>query len=123
LVLLEGTEKDPWRASTHGTGELLRDALDSGVSEILLGIGGSASNDGGAGLAEALGHRFENEAGEALSDLPAEIERAVRLVPPLGTLTAGVTVACDVTNPLLGPSGCTRVYGPQKGIAAADFPR
>lgn len=121
LALLGGGPLDPARASTYGTGELIRHALDRGVSQILLGIGGSATNDGGTGMAEALGYRFENGAGEALSDLPVGLESLARILPPDGCILASVTVACDVTNPLLGEAGCTRVYGPQKGISPDAF--
>ncbi len=120
LVLVEGMN-DPVRASTYGTGQLLRHAAAAGATEILLGIGGSATNDGGTGMAEALGYRFEDADGHEITDLPAGLERAVRLVPPGSAPCPRVIVACDVTNPLLGPSGCTRVYGPQKGIAEEDF--
>lgn len=121
LALLGEQAKDPLRASTFGTGQLVRHAAESGVSEILLGIGGSATNDGGTGLAEALGFRFEDAEGTALAGLPCGLERVARIVPPERCAFPRVTVACDVTNPLLGPEGCTRVYGPQKGIAEEDF--
>ncbi len=122
LALLGEGAKDPLRASTFGTGQLVRHAAETGASEILLGIGGSATNDGGTGLAEALGFRFEDAEGVALAGMPCGLERAVRLVPPRTTgVLPRVTVACDVGNPLLGPEGCTRVYGPQKGIAERDF--
>jgi len=121
LVLLAEPEKDPLRASTRGTGELMRHAIARGVGEILLGIGGSATNDGGTGMAAALGFRFEDAAGNPITGLPLGLERATRIVSPDKTTFPRFTVACDVTNPLLGPEGCTRVYGPQKGIAPGDF--
>ena len=121
LVLLGDGERDPWAASTYGTGQLLREAAARGAGEILLGIGGSATNDGGSGMAEALGFRFEDAGGDALADLPLGLERAARLVSPARLVLPPVTVACDVVNPLLGAEGCTRVYGPQKGIAPEDF--
>jgi len=112
------TKKDPMRASTYGTGELIKAALDSGCTDIYIGIGGSATNDGGAGMAEALGVRFADKNG--------------RPVPPGGgslhlidTIdisnvdkrlnNASITVMSDVTNPLCGENGASAVYGPQKG--------
>ncbi len=121
LVLLGDRAKDPRRASTYGTGELIRHAIDQGVSDILLGIGGSATNDGGSGMAEALGFRFEDPSRKTLVDLPLGLESVARIMSPDQATKARVTVACDVTNPLLGETGCTRVYGPQKGIAPDDF--
>ncbi len=121
LALLGEREKDPLRASTFGTGELIRHALGTGVSEILLGLGGSATNDGGTGMAEALGFRFEDNRGRPCAGLPLALERASRLLSPDQPLTCRVTAACDVANPLLGPEGCTRIYGPQKGVAPEDF--
>lgn len=121
LALLGEREKEPLRATTRGTGELIRHALDRGVSRILLGIGGSATNDGGTGMAEAIGFRFEDESGRSITGLPEGLEKVARIVRPDKTTHTEVVVACDVSNPLLGESGCTRVYGPQKGIAPADF--
>lgn len=123
LWRLRPDERDPLQATTHGTGELIRHAIEGGAAKILLGIGGSATNDGGSGMAEALGVRFLDAPGIPVTNLPADLEKVARIdqsqVPPLPP----VIVACDVTNPLLGPDGCTRVYGPQKGISAADFDR
>ena len=118
LALVSDRPLDPTSASTAGTGELLRAAHKLGAERILLGIGGSATNDGGLGMALALGHRFERRGAPfvpTLATLP-EADR-LRLAPPL---FAEVLVACDVDNPLLGPRGATRVYGPQKGVR--DFP-
>lgn len=116
--------KDPWRATTFGTGELIRDAINRGVRKILLGIGGSATNDGGTGMAEALGFRFSGIDGIPLSNLPANLEKVERITPPDDFSNfPEITVACDVTNPLLGPDGATTVYGPQKGINFDDLPR
>jgi len=121
LVLLGDGAKDPIFASTFGTGQLIRHALESGVREILLGIGGSATNDGGTGMAEALGFRFEDAEGAAITGLPVGLDHVTRILPPDKTTFPRVTVACDVVNPLLGPTGCTRVYGPQKGISPENF--
>jgi glycerate kinase len=117
LPLLREDERDPRITSTRGTGELILAAAASGAQRIVIGIGGSATNDGGAGMARAFGYRFFDEhgrelpeGGAALADL-ARIEGQTdpRLVRP------AIDVACDVRNPLLGPEGATAVYGPQKG--------
>jgi glycerate kinase len=118
LELLEPGERDPWITSTFGTGQLIGDALDRGCTRILVGIGGSATNDGGAGMAEALGVRFSGtfgvfsvRGGGALG----EVERIH--MEGIDRRIAGteVVVACDVDNPLTGPRGASFVYGPQKG--------
>lgn len=114
-----------WDATSAGTGELLRDALDRGATHIVLGIGGSATNDGGAGALAALGVRFLDAAGRALVPSPAGLTALATIdARDLDPRLAGVRidVACDVTNPLLGPAGASAVYGPQKGAAADDVP-
>ncbi|MBL9151177.1 MAG: glycerate kinase [Verrucomicrobiales bacterium] len=116
-------ERDPWRASTRGTGELMRHAIEVGAQRLLLGIGGSATNDGGTGMAAALGVRFLDASGDLVADLPTNLDRVHRIDTTARIALPEVVVACDVTNPLLGPTGCTRVYGPQKGLSAADFDR
>lgn len=125
LELLRPEERDPRRASTVGTGELLRAALDAGYRRIIVGVGGSATNDGGAGMASAgggLGARLLDAdarelppGGTALSEL-ARIDVS-QLDPRLPA--CDVTVLVDVTNPLCGPDGASLVYGPQKGAAEA----
>lgn len=100
-------ERDVLRASTFGTGEMIRHAaVESAAKRIVIGIGGSATNDGGAGMAEALGIRFLAETIDMSGRIP---------LPP-------VTAACDVENPLLGPDGATRVFGPQKGADDTTIP-
>jgi len=118
LELVEETRLDPMRATTFGTGELILAALDAGAREIILGLGGSATVDGGIGMAQALGYRLLRAdgrdcgwGGAALSTL--EIIDPVGRVPALASCR--VIAACDVTNPLLGPRGAARVFGPQKG--------
>ena len=123
LWRLDETDRDPWRASTFGTGELINHATGRGADRILLGIGGSATDDGGTGMALALGFVFRDAAGNLLEDLPADLEKVARIEFPDAASLPRVTVACDVTNPLLGPDGCSRVYGPQKGISESDLPR
>ena len=119
LPLLKPDERDPRVTTTYGTGELIRTALDAGLRRIILGIGGSATNDGGSGMARALGVRFFTAAGTDL-DLHGgaalrhlgEIDVS-RLDPRLAECE--ITVACDVDNPLCGPRGASAVFGPQKG--------
>ena len=120
LDLLGEKVNDPWRASTFGTGQLICEAMDRGVKRVILGIGGSATNDGGTGMAEALGFRFLDSSGSQVSNLPEFLDGVTRIEFPKQSFPA-ITVACDVVNPLLGPEGCTRIYGPQKGILEEDF--
>ena len=122
LVLVPFDRRDPRITSTRGTGELVRHALDLNCSRIILGIGGSATNDGGAGFAQALGVRLlDNEDNElppgglALSQL-ARID-AGKIDPRLAACR--IQVACDVDNRLSGPSGASAIYGPQKGATLA----
>jgi len=118
LPLVPKERRDPRLTTTYGTGELVRAALDAGVAKLVVGIGGSATNDGGTGLARALGVRFLDGAGGALPEGGAALARLARidvagLDPRLAR--AQVIVACDVDNPLTGPRGASAVYGPQKG--------
>jgi glycerate 2-kinase len=122
LALLKPAQRNPLVTTTFGTGELIRHALKLKVRKILVGIGGSATNDGGTGMARALGVKFFDQAGRplpegggALADL-ARIDASGR-DPRLDGVT--LEVACDVDNPLSGPRGASRVYGPQKGATPA----
>lgn len=117
LSLVSDLPLDPSQASTFGTGELLLSAA-GGAEEVVMGIGGSATNDAGLGMALALGWRFLRADGASFQPSLANVTEAAGLVPPAAGLPR-VRVACDVDNPLLGPRGATRVYGPQKGVA--DF--
>lgn len=123
LWRLTENERDPWAASTYGVGLLIRHAIRKGAARILMGIGGSATNDGGSGMARALGYRFVDLDGNDTLTIPAELEAATSIDAETAEPTPHVMVACDVTNPVLGESGCTPVYGPQKGIADSDFER
>ena len=118
LALLKPGERNPMVTSTRGTGELIRAALDLGVKRILVGIGGSATNDGGTGMARALGARLLDrrskeilEGGGSLRNLAvidmSHFDQRIKDVK--------FEVACDVTNPLCGPKGAASIYGPQKG--------
>ena len=118
LTLLRGGELDPRRASTYGVGQLLWHALEAGAGRILIGVGGSATNDGGAGMAAALGARFRDDGGTELPPGGAALAR-LALIDPAGLdqrlYGVEIEVLCDVRNPLLGPDGASAVYGPQKG--------
>ena len=108
------------RQSTYGTGEMLAHALRSGEADrVVIGLGGSATNDGGMGLAAALGFRFLDGGGLVLEPVPANLPRLEKVTPPsdLSWISGRVVAAVDVFNPLLGERGATRVYGPQKGLA------
>jgi glycerate kinase len=127
LALLKPGERDPLRASTRGTGMLMRAALDAGARRILVGIGGSATVDGGTGMAAALGARFLGPDGRHIPDPGGGRLQDIRSVDLSGLdprlKSAELTVACDVTNPLVGPEGAARVYGPQKGARPAEVER
>ncbi|MFO7848526.1 MAG: glycerate kinase [Spirochaetia bacterium] len=123
LDLISQDERDVKRTSTYGTGELIKHALDQGVREIIIGIGGSATNDGGTGMARALGYRFLDSEGRELPPGGAGLSMLERIdthgVDPR-IREATFRVACDVSNPLVGESGASAVYGPQKGAHPAD---
>ena len=122
-VLVAPHERDLSRASTFGTGQLLARALaEPGVRRVVVGLGGSATNDGGLGLAAALGYAFLDAAGEPVPPIPHALGRLASIIPPASRpwINRPVTAACDVRNPLLGPRGATRVYGPQKGLRPGD---
>lgn len=126
LELIATSERDVLGASTFGVGELILSALDRGAEEFLIGIGGSATNDGGAGMLIALGAAFLDRDGNALESGGAALERLDRI--DLSGLDARlrdvrIHVASDVTAPLLGPTGASAVFGPQKGAAPADVER
>ncbi len=118
LALLSPDERDPLRATTYGLGEVIREALDAGFRSFIVGLGGSATNDGGAGMAQALGVRLLDANGK---DLPAggaalaDLRRIDMSGLDKRALEARFSVACDVSNPLTGPEGASAVYGPQKG--------
>jgi glycerate kinase len=118
LPLVAKDKRDPRLTTTYGTGELVKAALDRGLKKIIIGIGGSATNDGGTGLARALGVRFLDDSGQDLPEGGAALASLSHvdmsgLDPRLSEIT--LLVACDVDNPLCGPRGASAVYGPQKG--------
>lgn len=118
LELVLPQDRDPMRATTYGTGEMIKTALDMGCSKIIIGIGGSATNDGGAGMAQALGARLLDSRGK---DIVPGGQGLLELdsidISGLDQRLAQteILVACDVNNPLFGPQGASQIYGPQKG--------
>jgi glycerate kinase len=115
LAIVQDIELNPFKASTLGTGILIQSALRRGARRILIGIGGSATNDGGLGVALALGYKFKKQ-GQDFSPTLETLLEADRIEKPASLPSCELIVACDVDNPLLGPRGATRVYGPQKGV-------
>ncbi len=118
MELLAAEERNPWRTSTLGTGKLIADALLRGAKTLYIGLGGSATNDGGIGIAAALGYRFLDADGATLPSTGGALEQiasidASGVLPELSS--ARVFAINDVANPLLGPEGAAAVYGPQKG--------
>jgi len=118
LPLVPPGRRNPLLTTTYGTGELIGAALAEGCRRIIVGIGGSATNDGGAGMAQALGVGFYNEEGKEIPPGAAGLAGLARI--DISTLDPRISqvevlVACDVDNPLTGPNGAARIYGPQKG--------
>ena len=120
LTLLSPDERNPLIASTYGTGELIVDALERGCSKIIMGLGGSATNDCGVGMLRALGYRFYDSAGEELTETISILERVASIsTAQRNPLLMGVrfTAAVDVDNPLYGPMGAAHIFAPQKGAS------
>jgi len=118
LALLTKRQRDPMVTTTRGTGELIKKAVDRGAEQIILGIGGSATVDGGLGMAKELGFQITNSQGESVGQGGSALLSAAEIETenvPEAIVHCEIKVACDVTNPLLGPDGAARVYGPQKG--------
>ena len=118
LHLVEPAKRNPLLTTSRGTGELISAALDEGVSHIIVGIGGSATNDGGVGMMQALGGKFLDEKGEEIGPGGGALS-AIKSID-LSLLdsrldSVKLEVACDVTNPLTGPTGASAIFGPQKG--------
>jgi glycerate 2-kinase len=108
-------ERDPLRANTFGVGEMLIDATGRGATEVIVGLGGSVTNDGGFGLARSLGFRFLNRNEVELTGPVSDLLNLEHISPPRDLALPRVTIAADVRNPLLGEHGATRTFGPQKG--------
>lgn len=128
ITLIKREELDPLKASTYGVGEVIKDAYEKGCHRFMIGIGGSATNDGGAGMLQALGFKLLDKNGDQIK----HGSEGLRELVSVGTRSSdtnvsdervpGVTfmVACDVDNPLCGPKGCSAVFAPQKGAVLVD---
>jgi glycerate 2-kinase len=122
LAHLPEKQFHPFDLDTAGLGPLIEAATNLGARRCLIGIGGSATNDGGFGLARSLGWTFLDSKDQAIEQW-TRLNTLQRLVPPeISRWPADVTVAVDVQNPLLGPTGASRIYGPQKGLTESDMP-
>lgn len=121
LQRLSITERNPLQTSTYGTGQLILAALDAGAERIVLGIGGSATNDGGMGMARALGWQFLDANNRPLMGLGQDLHQIRQVVIPPTSFSCEIQVLCDVDNPLYGPRGAAHVYGAQKGANEANI--
>lgn len=125
ITLVPRGEQDPMKTTTYGVGEMIRDAIEHGCRDLIVGIGGSATNDGGAGMLQALGFGLMNERGEQIQRGSAGLAELARItcentLPELSECR--FRIACDVANPLCGENGCSAVFAPQKGAKPADIP-
>ncbi|NCA87635.1 MAG: glycerate kinase [Gammaproteobacteria bacterium] len=126
LALVPEAERNPLLTTTRGTGELIRAALDLGAETLLVGIGGSATTDGGIGMASALGYRFLDAAGREVAPTGAGLAALARIDASGADqrlARVDLQAVCDVDNPLTGPRGAAAVYGPQKGASPAQVAR
>lgn len=127
LPLLVPDERDPMKTSTYGTGEMIRDAAGRGCRRFIIGLGGSATNDGGTGMLEALGFRFIDRNGDTVSrccgEKLAEIASVDGTGVPEEILKSAFTAACDVDTPFYGKNGATRIFAPQKGGSGSTIER
>ena len=121
LNLIPKEKRNALIASTYGTGVLIKDALEKGCNEIILGVGGSATTDGGAGIFEALGGRLIDKDGNNLGKGGASLKKLHKIIPPKISRKITWKVAYDVTNPILGKNGAVNVYSPQKGAKEEDI--
>jgi glycerate 2-kinase len=121
---LSESERDPVRATTFGVGEMILDAASRGTNEMIIGLGGSATNDGGSGMARALGFRFDYEQEheqEKDRECVTDLVNLSRIEKPQDLKLPKIIAAVDVQNPLLGENGATRVFGPQKGASEDEL--
>ena len=122
ITLVSSEERNPLNTTTYGTGELIKDAIEQGIRRFVIGIGGSATNDGGIGMLSALGFEFLDKNGKSVSFGAKELEyiSSIRIDNAIKELKeCTFKVACDVKNPLCGENGCSAVFGPQKGANSA----
>lgn len=124
LTLVSPQERNPLRTTTYGTGEQIRHALSQGCRHVLLGLGGSATNDAGLGMLQALGYVFKDKNGQKIGPMRGEWLEKIASIDtsnvPQEVREAQFTAACDVNNPFLGLSGAAHVFAPQKGAGPAD---
>ena len=121
LGLLHPSERKTIETSTVGTGQLIQDALQRGANEIFLFVGGSATTDGGIGMASALGFQFLDKTGKSIVPIGKNLLSIAEIIIPQSSVNISYTVVCDVENPLLGRMGAAAVYGPQKGATREDI--
>ena len=117
---LKQSERNPSHTDTRGVGTLIRAAIATQATHLIVGLGGSATNDCGVGMARELGFTFNEKNGQPVTGGPLDFHRIHTVTPPPGWSPPRITAACDVRNPLLGPRGATRIYGPQKGLRPED---
>ena len=119
IILVDRNALDPWKASSTGVGEMILDAVNKGCRDFIVGIGGSATTEGGIGMLQALGYEFFDAQGNALPPVFSSLEKIETIKGdkvPAALKECHFKVACDVDNPLCGERGCVYVYGPQKGV-------
>ena len=125
IILLKPEELNPSRATTYGVGEMIMDAVKRGCREFIIGIGGSATSEGGVGMLQALGYEFKTEDGNPIRRGLQDLDRIMAISKenvPKVLKECHFRVACDVTNPLCGENGAVYVYGPQKGVKEEEKP-
>ena len=120
LAILESSQRAPFENDSTGLGQIIQHATSRGAKRLIIGIGGSATNDGGFGMARALGWEFLDSATHPITQWPL-LRQLQSINQPLNSSLPPITVAVDVQNPLLGPNGCTRIFGPQKGLTETDI--
>ena len=125
LTLLSDNERDPMKTSTYGTGVLIMNAITKGCRRFIIGLGGSATNDGGTGMLEAIGFRFLDDSGAQITGCCGEKLHRIADIDasdvPQAVLSSSFIVACDVNTPFTGPGGATRTFAPQKGADDASI--
>ena len=121
IALLNNSELNPLKASTYGTGLLVKAAIQKGAKKIIIGLGGSATNDGGMGLLAAIGYRFLDAQQNELTPCGASLEKVTQIVAPEYLIETTFVIACDVTNPLLGKNGTAHTYAAQKGATDQEI--